>query len=163
MKNNLDTNIFKRFWSYISKARYEKNLKYTEYKKSSPVWKYRILKVGALISFYGIGHYFIYKNKVTKDDFHIVEQINDIVNSNLSKNTNLDKFINEIRNHTANFYDIKIVNDKESNFIRDIARSLDPKAEKYIKVMRVNKLLSEEELKNEATETIQKLEYFFII
>jgi hypothetical protein len=159
MKNNLETNVFKRFWNYLSKARYEKNLKYTEYKKTSPIWKYRILKVGFLLSCYGFGQYIVNRNISAKDDFHIIEQINEIINKNIDNinNMGLGMFLNEIKAHTANYYNINLVNNKESNIIIQIAKSLDPNIEKYIRVIKVDKLLTEQEYKEEAPEIVQKL------
>jgi hypothetical protein len=158
MKNNLNTNIFKRFWSYFSKMRYEKNLNYTEYKKTSPLWKYRLLKIGTIISFYGIGHYMIYTDKTIKDDFNLIEQLNELVNKNPIINDSFDKFFKDLKNQNSNYYNIDLINNKESNLISQIAKSLDPNVEKYIKVMKVDKLLSDEEHNSEAKETIQKLE-----
>ena len=160
MKNNLNTNIFKRLWNYISKRRYEKNLQYSEYKKRTPIWKYRIIKMSSLVVYYYIGKYLINNKNYSLQNIDIIENINVIISNRMNKYTNFNEFFQNLRNEVSNFFNIYII---KNNDIEEIVNKLDPLLLPKIKIMKVEKIISEEEIKNEPKEIIDKIEYIYCL
>jgi hypothetical protein len=156
MKNNLNTSIFKRLWSYVSKKRYEKNLKYAEYKKQTPIWRYRFIKITSLVLFYYLGNYFIKREKITNEDIKILDIIHENIIKHMEKKTNFKDFFHNLQNEVSNFYNLYLINNSD---IEEIVNNLDQSVLPKLKIMKVEKIISEEEIKDEPKEIIDKIEY----
>jgi hypothetical protein len=172
---NVTGNLFKRLFNYFNTKRYEQISKNKEYKKDwdKVKWKIRVGKLAVLAGAVYLGKYFSTGNynaeTLNEKYMYLWEEVNSEVSKAIDKPDDFKQFYEELQYQLANYFNFELFSHERdvvtipegkviNRLMKHLLDSNNLNDNPNVKLIKVTKLLTNDEYESEVKEIRMKLE-----